>query len=100
MDLYMIRRRTAWKSPEELQRTAERSKQVAEDDFPQDIAWIRSYVIREEDGSLGTVCIYQASSEDAVRSHADSVDMPADEVRPVADTVIVRPDPEPAVAEG
>lgn len=100
MDLYMIRRRTAWKSPEELQRAGERSAQVAEDDFPQDIAWIRSYVISEEDGSLGSVCIYQASSEDAVRSHAEGAGMPADEVRPIADTVIVRPDPEPAVAEG
>ncbi len=94
MDLYMIRRRTAWKTPDELGATAERSKAVAESDFPEDIAWIRSYVISEEDGQLGTVCIYQASSEDAVRQHADKVDMPADEVRPIADTVIVRPDPE------
>jgi thiamine biosynthesis protein ThiC len=96
MDLFMIRRRTAWKSPDELGATAERSKQVAEDDFPDDIRWIRSYVISEPDGSLGTVCIYQATDEDAVRRHAERVDMPADEVRPVADTVIVRPDPEPA----
>jgi sporulation protein YlmC with PRC-barrel domain len=98
MDLYMIRRRTGWKTPEELQATAQRSKDVAEADFPQDIAWIRSYVISEEDGQLGTLCIYQASSEDAVRQHADKVGMPADEVRPIADTVIVRPDPEPAAA--
>ena len=98
MDLYMIRRRTAWKSPEELGKAGERSKQVAEDDYPDDIAWIRSYVIQEEDGTLGSLCIYQASSEDAVRKHADDVEMPADEVRPIADTVIVRPDPEKAAA--
>jgi hypothetical protein len=94
MDLYMIRRRTAWQSPEELQEAAKRSKEVAEDDFPDDIRWIRSYVIQEEDGTLGTVCIYQGSSEDAVRQHADKVGMPADEVRPIADTVIIRPDPQ------
>lgn len=99
MDLYMIRRRTAWKSPEDLGQAAERSKQVAEDDFPEDIRWIRSYVIDEGDGTLGTVCIYEASSEDAVRRHADGVGMPADEVLPIADTVIVRPDPEPAAAQ-
>jgi thiamine biosynthesis protein ThiC len=98
MDLFMIRRRTAWKSPDELGATAERSKQVAEDDFPDEIRWIRSYVIQEEDGTLGTVCIYQAADEDAVRRHADKVEMPADEVLPVADTVVVRPDPEPAAA--
>lgn len=100
MDLYMIRRRTAWKSPEDLGQAAERSKQVAEDDFPEDIRWIRSYVIDEGDGTLGTVCIYEASSEDAVRRHADGVGMPADEVRPIADTVLVRPDPEPAATTG
>jgi hypothetical protein len=98
MELFMIRRRTAWKSPDELGATAERSKQVAEDDFPSDIRWIRSYVIAEDDGSLGTVCIYEATSEQAVRDHAARVDMPADEVRPIADTVVVRPDPEPAAA--
>ena len=68
-------------------------REVAESDFPQEIRWIRSYVIEEEGGELGTVCIYEASDEDAVRRHAERVGMPADEVRPVADTVIVRPDP-------
>ena len=98
MDLYMIRRRSGWKSPAELEETAKRSKDVAEDQFPDDIRWIRSYVIAEEDGQLGTVCIYEASNGDAVRAHVDSVDMPADEVRPIADIVIVRPDPQRAAA--
>jgi hypothetical protein len=95
MKTFVIRRETAWQSPEELEATAERSKQVAEDDFPQDIRWIRSYVIGEEGGTLGTVCIYQASSIDKVREHAQRVDMPADEVLEVVDTVIIRPDPQP-----
>ena len=70
MDLYMIRRREAWKSPEELGRPrSARSRSPMT--IPEDIAWIRSYVIEEADGTLGTLCIYQASSEDAVRSHAD-----------------------------
>jgi hypothetical protein len=98
MNTYLIRRERAWQSPEELQATAERSKDVAESDFPDDIRWIRSYVIQEEGGSLGTVCIYQASDADAVREHAKRVDMPADEVLAVADTVIVRPDPQPQPA--
>jgi thiamine biosynthesis protein ThiC len=98
MNTYVIRRENAWQSPEELEETAGRSKQVAEDDFPDDIRWIRSYVIKEESGTLGTVCIYQATDIDAVRNHAKRVDMPADEVLEVADTVIVRPDPEPAAA--
>lgn len=98
MNTYVIRRENAWPSAEELGKTAERSKQVAEDEFPDDIAWIRSYVIKEDGGSLGTVCIYQATSIDAVRDHAKRVDMPADEILEVADTVVIRPDPEPAAA--
>ncbi len=98
MDLFMIRRNKGWKTPEELGAAAERSKEVAESDFPDEIRWIRSYVVQEESGELGTVCIYEASDADAVRRHADEVGMPADEVLPIADTVIVRPDPQPAAA--
>ncbi|MDX6615430.1 MAG: hypothetical protein QOD60_521 [Solirubrobacterales bacterium] len=94
MNTYVIRREKAWPSADDLGKTAERSKQVAADEFPDDIAWIRSYVIAEEGGTLGTVCIYQASGPEAVREHAKRVDMPADEILEVADTVVVRPDPE------
>jgi sporulation protein YlmC with PRC-barrel domain len=98
MNTYAIRREKAWQSPAELEATAERSKEVAASDFPDDIAWIRSYVIKEDGGTLGTICIYQATDIDTVRQHAQRVDMPADEVLEVADTVIVRPDPEPQPA--
>ena len=98
MNTYVIRREKAWKDAAELEATAARSKDVAESDFPDDIAWIRSYVIKEDGGTLGTVCIYQATDIDAVRDHAKRVDMPADEVLEVADTVIIRPDPEPQPA--
>jgi sporulation protein YlmC with PRC-barrel domain len=30
-----------------------------------------------------------------VRKHAERVDMPADEILEVADTVVIRPDPQP-----
>jgi hypothetical protein len=100
MQLYMIRRRSGWSSPDELEKAAARSKEVAESDFPQDIRWIRSYVVNEEDGSLGTFCVYEASNEDAVRRHADKVGMPADDMYAIADTVVIRADPEPAAAAG
>ena len=95
MQLYAIRRRDAWATPEDLKAAAERSTKEGEA-MPDDIRWIRSYVVTEEDGTLGTVCIYEASSPDAIREHAKRAGMPADEITPVADTVIVRPDPEPA----
>ena len=91
--LYAIRRKEAWGSPEEVEQVAARSKQVADDEFPTEVRWIRSYVIAEEDGTLGSVCIYQAVSPEAIRKHAQRVGMPADEIWNVADTVVIRPDP-------
>ena len=58
-----------------------------------DIRWIRSYVVEEPDGRVGTVCIYQATSPDAIREHASRAELAADEIIPVADTVIIREDP-------
>ena len=62
--------------------------------MPDDIRWIRSYVLEETSGALGTVCIYEASSEEAIRKHAQAAGLPVTEIVPIADTVIVRPDPE------
>src|ERR687885_2598699 len=98
MDLYAILRRGGWRSPSELEEAAARSTRVGDEEMSDDIRWIRSYVLEEDGGSVGTVCIYQASSPEAIRKHADLADLPVDEIIPIADTVIVRPDPEPAAA--
>ena len=95
MNTYVILRRSAWRSPEELETAAGRSTEVGEE-MSDDIRWIRSYVLQEGGGSVGTVCIYQATSPEAIREHASKADLAADEIIQVADTVIVRPDPEPA----
>lgn len=98
MQLYAILRRSGWRSPAELEEAAGRSTKVGNEQMSDDVRWIRSYVLAEGDGTVGTVCIYQATSEDALRKHASLADLPVDEVIRVADTVIVRPDPEPAAA--
>jgi sporulation protein YlmC with PRC-barrel domain len=98
MDLYVILRRTGWRSPEDLGEAAVRSKRVADEEMPDDIKWIRSYVLEEGGGSVGTVCVYQASSPEAIRKHGKLADLPVDEIIAVADTVLVRPDPQPANA--
>ena len=96
MNTYVILRRSAWSSGEELGQAAERSRAVGDEEMSEDIRWIRSYVLDEGDGRVGTVCIYQASSPEAIREHASRAELPVDEIIPVADTVIVRPDPEAA----
>jgi thiamine biosynthesis protein ThiC len=93
LKLYVIRRRSEWSSPEALQAAAARSADVGDNEMSSDIRWIRSYVVSEADGSLGTVCLYQASSPEKIREHASRSDMAADEIIEVADTVVVRPDP-------
>jgi hypothetical protein len=98
MNLYAIIRRNGWKSGADLEAAAARSTRVGDDQMPDDIRWIRSYVLDEGAGALGTVCIYQASSPEAIRKHAQRAELPVDEIVAIADTVIVRPDPTPAVA--
>ena len=95
MNTYVILRRRGWRSPADLQAAAARSKTVGDEEMSEDIRWIRSYVLEEDGRSVGTVCVYQASSSEAIRDHATRADLPVDEIIAVADTVLVRPDPEP-----
>src|ERR1700690_1334630 len=93
MNQYAILRRSGWRSGAELQAAAERSTRVGNEQMADEVRWIRSYVLDEGGGSVGTVCIYEATSEDAIRKHAALADLPVDEIIPIADTVVVRPDP-------
>ena len=98
MHQYVILRRSGWRSGTELEAAAGRSTQVGNEQMPDEVRWIRSYVLDEGGGSVGTVCVYEATSEDAIRKHADLADLPVDEIIPIADTVVVRPDPASAPA--
>jgi thiamine biosynthesis protein ThiC len=98
MNTYVILRRSGWRSPEELGEAAARSTKVGDEEMSQDVRWIRSYVLGESDGGVGTVCIYQATSPEAIREHASRAMLPADEIIEVMDTVVVREDPQPAPA--
>ena len=99
MNLYVIRRQSGWGSPEDLAAAAGRSKQVGDEEMPADVRWIRSYVVNEADGELGTFCIYQASSPEKIREHATRADIPATDIFEVADTLVVRRDPVDVFAE-
>ena len=93
MQLYAILRRSAWADAGELGLAAERSTKVGNEDLPDDVKWIRTYVLNEADGRVGTVCIYQATSPAALEKHAQLADLASDEIIPIGDTVIVREDP-------
>ena len=97
MQLYVIQRRNGFRDAEDLRAAAARSTTEG-DKEGSGVRWIRSYVVNEEGGELGTFCIYEAESPEAIRAHAAASMMGADEVVPVADTVVVRPDPVAAEA--
>lgn len=93
MKTYVITRPNGWGSQKELEIAAGVSSRIGNEEMPDQVRWIRSYVTRHEGGRLGTVCVYQATNPEAVREHARRVGMPADTITEIADTVIVRPDP-------
>jgi hypothetical protein len=94
MQLYGIMRRNGWATGSDLEAAAGRSTE--EGDKPDSgVRWIRSYVLAEPSGELGTFCVYEADSPEAIRAHAGCADLPVDEIVPIADTVLVRADPAP-----
>lgn len=95
MQMYVIRRPSAWKSLAELDVAGAKSARIGDEEMPDKVRWIRSYVVNEADGRIGTFCIYEAESPEAIREHARRVGMPGEELYPVATTVVVRPDPRP-----
>ena len=97
MQLYGILRRNGWATAADLEAAAARSTEEGDKDGS-GVRWIRSYVLAEESGELGTFCVYEADSPEAIRAHAAASDLPVDEVIPIADTVLVRPDPAPVAS--
>jgi hypothetical protein len=93
MDLYVIRRAASWANPQELEATAAKSAKIGNEEMGDQVRWIRSYVVEEPDGQLGTVCIYEARDQASIREHARRVGMPGDAILPILKTVVVRPDP-------
>jgi Protein of unknown function (DUF4242) len=98
LDTYVILRRSGWSSGEELGEAAARSTEEGAR-MSDDVRWIRSYVLEEPNG-VGTVCIYQATSPEAIRAHAAAADLPVDEIVRVGDTVIINADPQAVSAAG
>lgn len=98
MDLYVIRRPSAWADLDELKAAGDKSARIGNEEMADRVRWIRTYVVNEPDGRIGTFCIYEARDGASIREHARKVGMPGEEFYKVATTVVVRPDPvEPAL---
>jgi hypothetical protein len=93
MNLYVIRRPSAWASLKELEAAGAKSARIGNEEMSDRVRWIRSYAVNEPDGRIGTFCIYEARDTASIQEHARRVGMPGDEFYPVATTVVVRADP-------
>ena len=92
MNLYVIRRPSAWANLQELEAAGVKSARIGNDEMPNRVRWIRSYVVEEPDGRLGTVCVYLARDPESIRAHARRVGMHGDEIFPVLKSIVVRED--------
>lgn len=89
MNDYVIIRRNAWPDDAALERAAGRLARVASADLGGRVRWIRSFIYEEADGTLGSVCLYQATDREVVLEHARRSDVVCDDVRPLTRTVII-----------
>ncbi len=95
--MYVVLRRRTWRTIDDLREAAKRAESALER-APDDVRWIRSYLLAESDGSWGTVCVYQATSPEALRAHAGRARLTVDEIVALSETLVVEPDPVEAAA--
>ena len=93
MQLYVIRRPSAWAALPEVETVGRVCAKVGDQQMMGRVRWIRSYAVHEPDGRLGTFCVYEATDGWAIREHARRSDIPGEEFYPVAETMVIRPDP-------
>ncbi len=92
MQTYVILRHRAWATTQDWVEAARSSTEG--DRMPDDIRWIRSYVLDGSDGAVGTGCIDKVSTPEAIHEHARHAEMAADEIIALADILVMQPDPE------
>jgi hypothetical protein len=93
MQTFIVRRRSGWGCMADLEKAGAVSKEVGDQQMADRVRWIRTYALKEDDGRVGTVCVYEATDAEALREHARRAGLPADEITLVAATLVIRPDP-------
>lgn len=88
--VYLIRRRNFWQTAADLEKSAAISRRVGDQEMSHAVSWLHTYAVTEGDGTLGTVCLYQAVDPEALKKHAARVGMPADEIVPVMGRIVFR----------
>ncbi|MGA8006669.1 MAG: hypothetical protein WCA17_11255 [Burkholderiales bacterium] len=90
--VYLVRQRSAWPTSSELERSASLARRMAKGSTASGVRWLRRYAVRESDGMLGMIWVYQAVDTEALEKHAASVGVPVDEIVPLIGRVVYRGD--------
>ena len=96
MQTFVVVRRGAWKTQADVRAAHSRAASELER-FEEVVRWLRSYEVEEIDGAIGSICLYEAATPEAIRHHSAAASLPVDEILKAAD-VVVRPDPAAAAA--
>ncbi|MGE0580887.1 MAG: nickel-binding protein [Steroidobacteraceae bacterium] len=91
--VYLVRRRGLCRCEDDFTRCAEIARRIGEEEMPSKLSWLHSYIVREHDGLLGSVCLYQGVDARALREHAERAGLSADEITPVLGRIIFRATP-------
>jgi hypothetical protein len=97
MQTFVVVRRGAWKTHEDVSAARRRAASELER-FEEVVRWLRSYEVEEIDGATGSICLFEAVSPEAIRQHSAAAALPVDEILKAADVIVVRPDPAAAAA--
>ena len=96
----MVRRRDGWSCADTRIGAPDGSARYGSIEAPERVRWLRSYVFRDNSGALGAMCVFEATSEEAIRKHAARVNIPADEIIEIMETIVIRPEPDATGSPG
>jgi hypothetical protein len=91
MQTYVVRRPGIARTGAELDAALTRLRAFEEKPRALNAQWMHSYALREADGHFGLACVFQADGVQTLEQHAELTHVEAQEILPVAATVLVRP---------
>jgi len=90
--VHLIRRRRFCKTAADIEKCAAIWSRIGED-MARQVSWLRTYTVHEDDGTLGTVCLYQGIDAQALTEHAARAGAPADDITAVIGRIVYRDEP-------
>lgn len=97
--VWMVRRRGGWVDAERLGAALADAGRLADAHMPRRLSWLHSHLLREDDGSWGSCCFWQAVDAAALAEHARRSGLAADETLPALGRVVFHGDAATAAIE-